>query len=543
MTEGVKESNIQHFIDSSNIEINEQFQKALDLMENTSKNVFITGRAGTGKSTLLDYFRNTSKKKVVVLAPTGVAALNIKGQTIHSFFRFKPDITVQTVEYAKNPLQYSRLDTIVIDEISMVRADLLDCIDQFLKLNTNNNYLPFGGIQMVFIGDLYQLPPVVTRHEVEAFRVMYESPFFFDAKIMNQFELQFIELQKIYRQKDDNFIALLNRIRNNTITDQDLHDLNRRHRPQFEPDLNDFYMWLTAINNEAARINEEHLQKLDTPLKYYTGVIEGDLKEKDLPTTLELEVKEGAQVMLLNNDPEHRWVNGSLGHIVEIIEHGTGAEDTIVVHLSTGGEVNVSRVTWKMYRQVYNATKDRIESQEMGAFTQYPIKLAWAVTIHKSQGKTFDRCIIDIGTRGTFVAGQMYVALSRCTTLDGIILKVPVEKRHIFVNPDVQKFVMRHMELSESEGKLRIINIADELWNAIKDHRKVMIEYKSVEGPKDISEVWPVVIGAVGTNGNRHLVMKATITGGAYESGDLRPYIVDRIIDVKEVKDNTKGET
>ncbi len=247
------------------IEFNEIFQKALDLMENTSRHIFITGKAGTGKSTLLDYFRNHTKKKVVVLAPTGVSALNVRGQTIHSFFGFKPNITLKSIKKIKGSAKniYSELDAIIIDEASMVRADLLDCIDKFLRLNARKKK-PFGGIQMIFIGDLYQLPPVVTSTEKEFFNTYYKSPYFFDAMVMTEIEMEFIELEKIYRQKDEDFIAILNAIRNNSVTEKELNILNKRCNPEFITDSKDFYIWLTSINNAAEKINIEHLSRVSS---------------------------------------------------------------------------------------------------------------------------------------------------------------------------------------------------------------------------------------------------------------------------------------
>jgi len=303
------------------IDLNEQFQKSLDLMENTSKHGFITGKAGTGKSTLLDYFRSHTKKKVVVLAPTGVAALNVRGQTIHSFFGFKPNVTLKSIKKIRRGGKniYKELDAIVIDEASMVRADLLDCIDKFLRLNAGKRK-PFGGVQMIFIGDLYQLPPVVTGGEKEFFNTHYKSPYFFDAIVMKELEMEFIELEKIYRQNDEDFIALLNAIRNNSVTEEQLTALNRRCAADFAPDPKDFYIWLTSLNIAAEKINREHLFSIGFPLTTYHGIIDGDFKQDSLPTQVDLQVKKDAQVMLLNNDSLLRWVNGSIGKVLDIVK-------------------------------------------------------------------------------------------------------------------------------------------------------------------------------------------------------------------------------
>lgn len=427
-------------MNKKNIELNEQFQRALEVMENTARHVFITGRAGTGKSTLLDYFRSSTKKEIVVLASTGVAALNVKGQTIHSFFGFKPNVTLQSIKKHRqgNDL-YKELDAIIIDEVSMVRADLMDCIDKFLRLNGRSKNEPFGGIQMIFIGDLYQLPPVVSGNEKEAFRHNYESPFFFDAIAIKQLEMEFIELEKIYRQKDASFISLLNAIRNNSITGEELDLLNHRHVPGFETAIDDYYVWLTATNEASDRINMDHLTRLKGDTLFYEGDVQGDFKQEALPTQINLQLKIGAQVMLLNNDSYGRWVNGSIGKIIDIDKENEDV-NLIIVELTTGETVDVAPYKWELFDYRYDKVKRQIESEVAGSFTQYPVKLAWAMTIHKSQGKTFEKVVIDIG-RGTFATGQMYVALSRCTTLEGIILKKPVEKRHIFIDWRIVRFV------------------------------------------------------------------------------------------------------
>jgi ATP-dependent DNA helicase PIF1 len=425
------------------IDINEQFQHALDVMENSDRSIFITGRAGTGKSTLLNYFRNTTRKKVAVLAPTGVAALNVKGQTIHSFFRFKPGITpdrVKKLRVNNSESIYRKLDAIVIDEVSMVRADLLDCVDQFLRLNGPEADKPFGGIQMAFIGDLYQLPPVVTVEEKEVFQSLYETPYFYGARVFESFEMEFVELEKIYRQHDEQFITLLNAIRNNSVTEEGLELLNKEYQPEFEPPPDDFYVYLTTTNRLAEEINGKRLAGLKGRLYTFTGSIEGDFGQEYLPTAIELQVKVGAQVMMLNNDTEGRWVNGSIGKITDITQNGKG-NYIIIAELADGEEVEITPFTWEIFRFFVEA--GGLQSEVIGKFTQYPLMLAWAVTIHKGQGKTFDRVIIDIG-KGTFAHGQMYVALSRCTTLGGIVLKKPALKKHIWTNYQVMDFLTKY---------------------------------------------------------------------------------------------------
>ncbi|MGQ9619149.1 MAG: AAA family ATPase [Candidatus Aminicenantia bacterium] len=511
-----------------NIELNEFFQKALDLMENSNKNVFVTGKAGTGKSTLLDYFRNHTRKKLVVLAPTGVSALNVKGQTIHSFFGFKPNVTLNSIKKIKGNQKniYKELDTIVIDEASMVRADLLDCIDKFLSLNVKKKK-PFGGVQMIFFGDLYQLPPVVTGKEKEFFNTYYKSPYFFDSMVMKEIDMEFIELEKIYRQKDENFIAILNAIRNNSITEKELNILNQRYYPEFIPKPKDFYIWLTSINNIAEKINREHLSRISSPLITYRGALSGDFNEDSLPTQIDLRIKEGAQVMLLNNDPLFRWVNGSIGKIVDIIKQKDDA--VFIVELITGEVVDVLPYRWELFNYYFDKDKNTIESEVVGSFTQYPMKLAWAVTIHKSQGKTFDKVVKDIG-RGTFASGQVYVALSRRTRLDGIVLKRPLEKKHIFMDWRVVKFLTQFQyKLSENlcpfEKKLNIIK------NAIKTNQRLEIVYLKNNDTKSKRIISPKFVGEMEYGGKTFTGMEAF----CHLRNDRRVFRIDRILEIKKV--------
>lgn len=512
-----------------NIELNELFQKALDLMENTNKHVFITGKAGTGKSTLLDYFRNHTKKKLVILSPTGVSALNVKGQTIHSFFGFKPNVTLNLIKKIKGNRKniYKELDTIVIDEASMLRADLLDCIDKFLRLNVKKRK-PFGGVQMIFIGDLYQLPPVVTGKEKEFFNIYYKSPYFFDSMVVKDIDMEFIELEKIYRQKDENFIDILNAIRNNSITEKELNILNQRYNPEFIPDTKDFYIWLTSLNNTAEKINREHLSRISSPLITYYGTLSGDFNEDSLPTQLDLQIKKGAQVMLLNNDSYFRWVNGSIGKIVDIIKQKDDA-DVIVVELITGEFVDVLTYRWELFNYYFDKNKNTIESKVVGSFTQYPMKLAWAVTIHKSQGKTFDKVVIDIG-RGTFASGQVYVALSRCTRLDGIVLKKALEKKHIFMDWRVVKFLTQFQyRLSENrcpvEEKLNLIR------TAIKTKHSIEIIYLKNNDVKSRRIISPVFVGEMEYSGKKYIGMEAF----CHLRNDRRVFRLDRILKIREV--------
>jgi ATP-dependent DNA helicase PIF1 len=448
----------------SRIELTEPFERALRLMEDTQRHVFVTGRAGTGKSTLLSYFKMSTSKRVAVLAPTGVAALNVGGQTIHSFFGFKPDVTPASARKrirGANADIYRKLDAIVIDEVSMVRADLLDCVDAFLRLNGPEAGTPFGGLQMIFIGDLYQLPPVVTSAEKMLFKTLYLSPYFFGAHVFRGLEMEFVELEKIYRQQDDRFIDLLNAIRNRTVTEEDLELLNSRFDPTFEPPADEYYIHLTSTNDLADRYNEEQLKKLKGRTWKSTGILEGEFGREYLPTAVALKLKKGAQVMLLNNDSGNRWVNGTIGRVSGFSKDPEGGP-IVKVQLNNGQQVEVAPYTWEIFR--FFLKEGNLDSEAVGMFTQFPLRLAFAVTIHKSQGKTFERVIIDVGN-GTFAPGQMYVALSRCTSLEGIVLRKALRKQHILLDWAVVRYLTQSQydqaarTLSRDE-KLRILEAA-----------------------------------------------------------------------------------
>lgn len=428
---------------ADSLEFDAQFARAYDLLENTPQNIFVTGKAGTGKSTLLKYFRAHTSKNVVALAPTGVAAVHVNGQTIHSFFRFKPDITPESVSSIKirrtQRSIYKKLDAVVIDEISMVRADLLDCVDAFLRRHGPKADAPFGGVQMIFFGDLYQLPPVVQHHDRGLFTDVYAGPYFFHAKSFQDLKIQILELEKIYRQKEEDFIRLLGFIRTKSVTEEHLSFLNKRVLPDFEPKDDEFYIYLTPTNAWADQINQNRLKALPVKSFFMEGEIKGEFDQKSLPTHQALELKCGAQVMLLNNDPGGRWVNGTIGKVVSSGEDDPGGP-VIRVELAREKVVEVIPFTWEMFRFVYDEQIKRIDSQSIGFFKQYPLKLAWAVTIHKSQGKTFSKVVLDIG-QGTFAPGQVYVALSRCTSLQGLVLKKPILRRHILLDDQVVQFM------------------------------------------------------------------------------------------------------
>lgn len=438
------------------IDFNEQFVAAYEALDNTRQHLFITGKAGTGKSTLLQYFRHKTQKNIAVLAPTGVAAVNIKGQTIHSFFQFRPDITpaaVGEIPVRKRKRQlFETLDAIVIDEVSMVRADLMDCIDAMLRIYGPHFDRPFGGIQMIFFGDLFQLPPVIGRHEEHVFRTLYPTPFFFSAKVFQAIDLNIMELSKIYRQKDEQFIGLLNAVRDNQLTREHIQLFNSRHQPHGQG-TGQLSITLTTTNALADKVNFERLSELPGKTWEYGGAVSGEFDRKALPTLERLELKKGAQVMMLNNDQDKRWVNGTLG-IIRAVKADASGNAIIIVELENGQTVDVKQYVWEIYQYYFDEITNALASKVMGYFTQYPMKLAWAVTIHKSQGQTFEHVVIDIGT-GTFSHGQMYVALSRCTHLEGVILRQPMAARHILLDQRVAQF-HRHKVLAQPNHRLPV---------------------------------------------------------------------------------------
>lgn len=421
------------------LELSEDFQFALDLMEKTKKNLFITGRAGTGKSTLLHLFRNTTRKKVVVLAPTGIAALNVAGQTIHSFFGFPAKlIPQQDIKKRRDRRLYERMEVLIIDEISMVRADLLDNIDYFLRINRSVNE-PFGGLQVIFFGDLFQLPPVVTSQEEQIyFRTTYETPFFFSANVLLDlnFEMETLELRRVYRQEARRFVRLLDAVRLNKLDWDDLEELNERHEPDFEGD--DLYITLSTRNDIADKLNERKLNDIAAREMVYAAATDGDFDPRQYPTEAQLRLRIGAQVMFIKNDQKREFVNGTIGKVVNL------ELDKIEVQIEdregNPKKITVEPFTWNILRYKINENNTQnIETETIGSFKQYPLKLAWAMTIHKSQGKTFDRIMIDLGS-GAFEHGQTYVALSRCRTLEGIVLKQKIRPQDVRVDERIIEF-------------------------------------------------------------------------------------------------------
>ncbi len=426
-----------------------EFQKALSIIRHTHNSLFLTGKAGTGKSTFLRYVCREVKKKHVVLAPTGIAAINAGGSTLHSFFKIPffplvPDDPRFSIGRIRNYLKYSKkqikllneLELIIIDEISMVRADIIDFVDKVLRVYCRNMREPFGGKQVLLIGDVFQLEPVVKQDEREILRRFYPNPFFFSAQVFSQMRLVSIELTKVYRQKEAGFIATLDRVRNNQVSDLELRLLNTRYsEEETSPTEGRLNILLATRRDTVDHVNDEHLAKLPGNPITLKGKIKGDFPESSLPTLLNMEIKEGAQIIFVKNDPDKRWVNGTLGTISDIdLEQGVIQVETEDMRL-----VDVELEKWSNVRYSYNEREKKIEEEEIGTFVQFPIRLAWAITIHKSQGLTFQQVTIDFGG-GAFAGGQVYVALSRCTTLEGITLRQQLRRSDIFVRQEVVNF-------------------------------------------------------------------------------------------------------
>lgn len=429
-----------------------QAKKAIKLISKKDENVFVTGRAGTGKSTLLEYIRNKEKRRIVILAPTGISAINVNGETIHSFFTLKPGFEKDEAKKMKiderKRKKFQALKSIAVDEISMVRADILDAIDILLR-RSRKSKMPFGGVQMIFFGDLYQLPPVVTLEDKEKFFSEYKSPYFFDADVFHHqgalfssgFNLKVIELEEIYRQKDKDFIELLNSIRDNSINCSQIEKLNENYNPDFSPEDDEKYIYLTTTNASANKINERRLNLIGKKEKLFIASKTGNFARNLYPNDEEVRIKEGAQVMFICNDKERRWVNGTIGKVLKIFDEKdeeSGLFETVIkVEKIDKKVVEVKRHTWEISKYIY--TNGVFEREKLGTFNQIPIKLAWAITIHKSQGKTFDRIIVDL-ERGGFAHGQTYVAISRCSSFDGVVLKRKLRKSDIIMDERILSF-------------------------------------------------------------------------------------------------------
>lgn len=445
------------------------FQLAAKFINQTDKHLFLTGKAGTGKTTFLKYIKENCFKNMIVVAPTGVAAINAGGVTIHSFFQlpFGPfvanhktgwnetlPITNQHTLFKNMRITTEKkkiiedLELLIIDEVSMMRCDMLDAIDHVLRHFRKKPYLPFGGVQMLYIGDLHQLPPVTKNDEWDLLKENYSSPFFFDAQALKQYPPLFIELKKIYRQTESVFINILNNIRNNKIVEEDLDILHKYYKPGFEAPAEDNYITLTSHNARAENINSRELNKLPGNAICYTGEIKDDFNDRALPVEMNIYLKTGAQIMFLKNDKgeKRRFFNGKIG-VVSRLEH-----DKIFVQFpESSDELEVEKESWSNIKYRINEETNKFEEEEIGSYKQYPVRLAWAITIHKSQGLTFERAIIDAGA--SFAAGQVYVALSRLTSLDGLVLYSPINAGSISSDQRVISFI----ESEQSEEQLNKI--------------------------------------------------------------------------------------
>lgn len=432
---------------SQNIDLdNPEFQDIWKLISYTRQSVFMTGKAGTGKSTFLRYIVENTRKKTVVLAPTGIAAVNAGGVTLHSFFHipFKPLLPGDpefSVRNLRGRLKHSaeqqrlirELELVVIDEVSMVRADVIDFIDKVLRLYSGRLREPFGGKQMLFVGDIFQLEPVVTSDMRDIFRGLYPNLYFFSAMVFREFALVSVELRKVYRQTDSVFIGMLDRMRAGGAAVADLELLNGRVRADAGDDGKEYTMTLAPKRATVDAINESHLDRIRRKLYTFEGVVRDKFPENSLPAPLVLDLKVGAQVVFVRNDPERRWVNGTIGKVHSI------SSNSLEISLENGDIHVVNREMWENISYRYDKETGKIEEDVLGTFTQYPLRLAWALTIHKSQGLTFPKVIIDM-EGGAFASGQAYVALSRCQSLEGLTLRSPLSRYDFFVNPAIKSF-------------------------------------------------------------------------------------------------------
>lgn len=447
---------------------NKEWQTALDLINNTRCSLFLTGKAGTGKSTFLRYVAQHTKKKHVILAPTGIAAINAGGCTLHSFFKLPfhpllPNDSRYDNRHIRQTLKYSgatckllrELELIIIDEISMVRSDIIDFIDKVLRIYCRRMQEPFGGKQLLLVGDVYQLEPVVKEEDRLLLHPFYTSAYFFDANVFRTMTLVCIELRKVYRQTDANFIHILDRIRNNTTRQADIETINQRVGAKQATQRNSLTITLATRRDTVDYINGQQLAQLPGLPSVFNGTIKGEFPETSLPTPMELAVKAGAQVLFIKNDKDKRWVNGTLG-VVDGIDEEQGI---ITVITEDGREFDVEKDVWENVRYTFNEKEQKVEEDILGTYTQFPLKLAWAITVHKSQGLTFKNVNIDFTGRA-FAGGQTYVALSRCTSIEGISLKAPLRMSDVFVRNEVVQFA-RHYNDGATLNRALIESKAD----------------------------------------------------------------------------------
>jgi len=424
------------------MEGNTELNTAWEFVEKTGKSIFLTGKAGTGKTTFLKRVVEESKKRVVVVAPTGIAAINAGGVTIHSFFQlplhpFIPGAKIESkFAFSKEKRSIIKtMDVLIIDEISMVRCDLLDAVDSVLRRFRKRDK-PFGGVQLLMIGDLQQLTPVVTDEEAQLLSAYYPTPYFFGSRALNLVDYVTIELKEVYRQQDERFISILNSVRSGRPSQDVISALNERYRPGFIPSADDGYIRLTTHNHIANSYNEQQLSLIDEPSHFFDAVIDGNFPEYSYPTESRLELKVGAQVMFVKNDPssERRYFNGRIGVVTDFYE-----EYILVQCPGDDEKIAVEQLEWENARYVINEETQDMETEVQGVFRQYPLRLAWAITIHKSQGLTFDKAIIDAAA--SFASGQVYVALSRCRTLEGMVLATPLGRDAVMTDLRVEDYI------------------------------------------------------------------------------------------------------
>lgn len=517
---------------------------ALNIIEKTSANLFLTGKAGTGKTTFLKELRRLSPKRMVVLAPTGIAAINAEGQTIHSFFQLplSPYIPGAAYNMGKNEKRYQfskvkrniirTLDLLVIDEISMVRSDLLDAVDDTMRRYRRHDR-PFGGVQLLMIGDLQQLAPVTTAEEEGMLKQYYDTPYFFSSRALRSVGYFTIELKKVYRQQDDRFVNLLNDIRCCNATDATLAELNKRYIPNFVPDKKDNYIRLTTHNRPAQEINERELQRLPDTAYSYDAAITGTFPEYAYPTDCKLTLKRGAQIMFVKNDPNHLYYNGMIGEVVDI------SYDEITVRGRDNGETfSLQKAEWTNAKYTLNERTKEIEETVEGTFTQYPVRLAWAITIHKSQGLTFEHAIIDASR--SFTHGQAYVALSRCKSLEGMVLSTPLSRNAIIHDDIVDSFTAGICEpqrevVSEMEKRF-VVQCIDELFDFTQMRKqyemllRTLLDYFAVRYAKTLAEfrnldiVFKSLIGVAQTFKQQYVRM-LNETGGNVDNAELQERI------------------